>query len=132
MHQAIGVMQEALYSSPEATSELLRTARIDPLLRRLKPELDSLWAFNRDCFGMSASKPDSRDSSLSMLNGLTDSTGQDERSRLRLHMEFDYVRLYSNAISIRSAQYRLLRRLIVCPPLLQSPADIEAGLLAVL
>lgn len=82
-------MQEALYSSPEATSELLRTARIDPLLRRLKPELDSLWAFNRDVIG------------------------QDERSRLRLHMEFDYVRLYSNAISIRSAQYRLLRRFIV-------------------
>ena len=46
-------MQEALYSSPDATSELLRTARVDPLLRRLKLELDHLWEWHRDVVGES-------------------------------------------------------------------------------
>lgn len=41
----IGILQELLYSKPSVTEEHMRTGRYEPILHRMKPELDSLWVW---------------------------------------------------------------------------------------
>jgi hypothetical protein len=77
---------------------------MESVLQRLKPELDSLWAWHSGV----ASEPQR---SVAAFYALI--AGTDELASIRLRMEFDYVRLYANAISIRAAQHRVLRRLKV-------------------
>lgn len=80
-------MQDLLYPSPEATEELLRSGRYEGVLRRLKDELDALWRWHFD------------------LNEA------DALSKAHLQVEWEYLRLYANGISLRASQERLLRRL---------------------
>ncbi|WWC95609.1 hypothetical protein V866_002474 [Kwoniella sp. B9012] len=95
----IGLLQELLYISPEVTQELIKTARFESTLHRLKPELDSLW--QRQVGDLA---------SYSILDQDDEPFTADELRQVRWRMDHDYVKLYANSIAMRASQNRLLQR----------------------
>ncbi|WWC60242.1 uncharacterized protein I303_102808 [Kwoniella dejecticola CBS 10117] len=95
----IGLLQELLYVSPEVTQELIKTARFESTLHRLKPELDSLWQRQA---GDLPSYP--------ILDQSEEPFTPDELRQVRWRMDHDYVKLYANSIAMRASQNRLLQR----------------------
>lgn len=91
----LGLVQELMYASPSLTNDLIRTRQFEPLLHRLKPELDSIrqWL---------------------IPSGGLDPPDESEAAELRnilMRLEIDYIRLYANSISMRAAHHRLAPRL---------------------
>ncbi|WVW87145.1 hypothetical protein I302_109202 [Kwoniella bestiolae CBS 10118] len=95
----IGLLQELLYISPEVTQELIKTARFESTLHRLKPELDSLW--QRQISDLP---------SYPTLDQNDEPFTADELRQVRWRMDHDYVKLYANSIAMRASQNRLLQR----------------------
>nr|XP_019046802.1 hypothetical protein I302_03405 [Kwoniella bestiolae CBS 10118]OCF25732.1 hypothetical protein I302_03405 [Kwoniella bestiolae CBS 10118] len=95
----IGLIQEQFYDSADITSELIRTGKFENTLHRLKPELDMAWHLKAG--------------DLPTYN-LFDHEGptftEDELRELRWRLDLDYIRLYGNAIAMRAAQARVMRR----------------------
>lgn len=79
--QHIGLLQDILYASPQLTSELVRTRRFEPILHRLKPELDSLtqWVSPGTLEG-------------NVLEETVVGMEVDEVREIRLRIEIDYIR----------------------------------------
>ncbi|BEJ14505.1 hypothetical protein CspHIS471_0402720 [Cutaneotrichosporon sp. HIS471] len=91
----LGLVQELMYASPSLTNDLIRTRQFEPLLHRLKPELDSIrqWL---------------------IPSGGIEREEENEAAELRnilMRLEIDYIRLYANSISMRAAHHRLAPRL---------------------
>lgn len=97
--QTIGLLQEMLYATPDATAELIKTGRYETTLHRLKPELDLTWHTQVGDL-----------SPCSVFDSEGETFTEHELTEIRWRMEFDYVRLYGNSIAMRAAQDRLLRR----------------------
>lgn len=79
--QQIGLLQELLYYSPDLTSDLIRSRRYEPILHRLKPELDSLWQY----LGHGMADYD-------VLNESVAGMEDEEIREIRMRFEVDYVR----------------------------------------
>ncbi|KAL1412226.1 hypothetical protein Q8F55_003237 [Vanrija albida] len=94
----IGFLQELLYYSPNLTTDLIRTRRFEPILHRLKPELDSL---SQLLTGMA---------DYDVLDESQPGMEAEELREIRMRIEVDYVRLYANAIGMRAAHARLSHR----------------------
>ncbi|WWC86561.1 uncharacterized protein L201_001438 [Kwoniella dendrophila CBS 6074] len=96
----IGLIQEQFYDSADVTSDLIRTGRFESTLHRLKPELEMAWHLKA--------------SELPTYN-LLDHDGivftEDELREMRWRLDLDYIRLYANAIAMRAAQSRVMRRI---------------------
>lgn len=78
--QNLGLVQELMYASPSLTTDLIRTRQFEPILHRLKPELDSI------CQWLIPSE---------MGNPLEESVSGMEAQELRairIRLEIDYVR----------------------------------------
>ncbi|WWC92459.1 uncharacterized protein L201_007417 [Kwoniella dendrophila CBS 6074] len=95
----IGLLQELLYITPEVTQELIKTARFESTLHRLKPEMDSLWQRQA---GDLPTYP--------VLDQSDQRFSPDELRQVRWRMDHDYVKLYANSIAMRASQNRLLQR----------------------
>ncbi|GMK58645.1 hypothetical protein CspeluHIS016_0600870 [Cutaneotrichosporon spelunceum] len=94
----LGLVQELMYATPSLTDDLIRTRQFEPLLHRLKPELDSIRQWLIPSRGH---EPD-------------ESEGEGEAAQLHnilMRLEIDYIRLYANSISLRAAHHRLAPRL---------------------
>ncbi|BEI83827.1 hypothetical protein CcaverHIS002_0404310 [Cutaneotrichosporon cavernicola] len=92
----LGLVQELMYASPSLTNDLIRTRQFEPLLHRLKPELDSIRQWLIPSCGREAIE------------------NENEAVKLRnilMRLEIDYIRLYANSISMRAAHHRLAPRL---------------------
>lgn len=70
-----------LYASPQLTSELVRTRRFEPLLHRLKPELDSLVQW----LSPGTVERDVLEESVAGME-------QEEIREIRMRIEIDYIR----------------------------------------
>ncbi|WVQ73281.1 hypothetical protein IAR50_002849 [Cryptococcus sp. DSM 104548] len=98
----IGFLQELLYTTPSVTADLIKTHRFEITLHRLKPELDSLWRRQAE---------DLPSYDIFRREGEGERLTEDELREIRWRMEFDYVKLYANAIAMRAAQTRSRNRL---------------------
>lgn len=79
--QQLGLLQELLYYTPDLTSDLIRTRRYEPILHRLKPEIDSLWQF----LARGLSEYDVLEESVS-------GNEEEEIREIRMRLEVDYLR----------------------------------------
>nr|XP_019008159.1 uncharacterized protein I206_06714 [Kwoniella pini CBS 10737]OCF46940.1 hypothetical protein I206_06714 [Kwoniella pini CBS 10737] len=95
----IGLIQEQFYDSADVTAELIRTGRFETTLHRLKPELEMAWHIK------AGDLP-----TYDLFNHQGASFSEDELRELRWRLDLDYIRLYSNAIAMRAAQARVMRR----------------------
>nr|XP_018265113.1 uncharacterized protein I303_01473 [Kwoniella dejecticola CBS 10117]OBR87271.1 hypothetical protein I303_01473 [Kwoniella dejecticola CBS 10117] len=95
----IGLIQEQFYDSPDVTADLVRTGRFETTLHRLKPELEMAWDIK------AGDLP-----TYDLFDHQGTSFTEDELRELRWRLDLDYIRLYSNAIAMRAAQARVMRR----------------------
>ncbi|KAK6903377.1 hypothetical protein I203_106880 [Kwoniella mangroviensis CBS 8507] len=95
----IGLIQEQFYDSADITSELIRTGKFENTLHRLKPELDMAWYLK------AGDLP-----TYDLFDHDGPAFTEDELRELRWRLDLDYIRLYSNAIAMRAAQTRVMRR----------------------
>jgi hypothetical protein len=91
----LGLVQELMYASPDLTTDLIRTRQFEPILHRLKPELDSIRQWMIPTSGLYP----------------PDESGAAGLRNILLRLEIDYIRLYANSISMRAAHHRLAPRL---------------------